>query len=193
MIYVDTNIWLNYINAQRKGDRFPKSKEADELMKYIKKNNGKIFFSFFNYIELSSRLTEQLISLRLLGEGCCLFELGSERKGEKINQAERKILESEIKEITDIDFVYFDPVENNKAISSDEMEKIYKLISYDIEMPDAFHVIFALQNNCSSFITKDMPLFNRIQLAKKDSDFLKKLHILNPKAILNAKSKAIKF
>jgi hypothetical protein len=84
------------------------------------------------------------------------------------------------------DFVYFDPSEKNRSVSSEEMENIYKLISYDIDMPDAFHVIFALQNKCSAFITKDIPLLNCLNLIKKDCDLLRKLKILNSKSIVKS-------
>lgn len=192
MIYLDTNIWLKFINAKRTERCFPKAKDSIDLFTVFEKNKYEIVFSFYSFIELSDRLRDQKINLRLLGEGYSVFDLNKERKRTKISlsREEQVSFDEEVELITGLNFVESEIDKEPRKISQKEMGEIYKLIGYGVNIEDALHAIFAKQANCSIFITDDQRFYKGLKEAKSEFPFLKNLKILNSKEALgNLKTK----
>ncbi|MFH1546287.1 MAG: hypothetical protein ABIE14_02835 [Patescibacteria group bacterium] len=186
MIYLDTNIWLKFINAKRTGKCFPKTNEGIGLLANLEKNKYEVIFSFYNFIELSDRLRDQKINLRLLGEGYSVFDLNRERKQTEmlLTEEEQTSFDEEIELITSLKFVESEIDKKPRKISQKEMGEIYELIGYGINIEDALHVIFAKQASCSIFITDDRPFYKGLKKTKSSLLFLKNLEILNSKEAL---------
>ncbi len=187
-IYIDTNVWLNLLNARKSTDCFPKAKDAQNLFKYLEKNNQKVsvVFSYFNWIELSSLIRDSLINLRLLGKGYPVFRLkvarDKERDCSKLTNDEDKQLARELAYITSLRFVK-PLIDDPQSISGEMMEEMAKLIGANVEMPDAIHVIYALINNCNYFVTCDKALLDFLLQAQKEFKSFGSIKVIQPKDV----------
>ena len=183
-IYIDTNIWLAYYNSQLfKGDKYNKIKEVINLISILKEKNLNVIFSYFNLIELSARLRDTLINLRLLKEGYGIFELSKAKKAKsnKLNKEEEQEFDKALSKITSLKFIKNLATEESEEFDKDLMEKIYLLAGYyGIDMPDAFHVILAIKYKCDLFISNDRSLLNKFKSAQKKEIFFRKIKVLLP-------------
>lgn len=60
------------------------------------------------------------------------------------------------------------------------MGNLSNLIGFRLEMPEAFHILLALQKKCIHFVTNDKPLRESLNDAQKKGSFLKKIKIISP-------------
>ncbi len=185
-LYFDTNVWINYLWGTRTKQAKLKGK-TKKLFECVENKNLDVVFSVFASSEISAHFRDWYILQKIIKKGFGYRELSNlkrQKEYNKITDKQKATIEKYIKKIASIKWVETVQI---KKIEGNALELFETLtIGYHLDFADAFHLIIAMEENCSMLITDDGSLRENGKEFIKDYDLGGNINIYNTNELINS-------
>lgn len=187
-IFLDTNIWLDYVWYYYMGEGKKKNTKI-ELINSFEDSEHFVIFTPFLIAEISTHLANWYLMKKVIQSGHSYREFAKERKNHNLNNKEKAEIDTVIEKISLKNFVNVITIDE---IKKHDLDILFALINNQAELYDSIHIVIAKSANCDYFVTTDDELRLRTQPLVNNGTIPKKLKLIRPqslKSVLEHKKK----
>lgn len=163
LLYLDTDIWLNYILYSRNKKKRSNHRKTLEL-DLLNSKRVEVFLSEINLIELSEKLADEKRMFRCFEEGLSILEIRkTELEKHRLTEKDLDSINQEIKStIIKLPFLVSD---RTHSLDSNSLKVLTEICTkYSIFFIDALHFHIAELIGCKYFVTGDLDLFKKLEI-----------------------------
>ena len=182
-LFIDTNVWIDYIWQNYMGEVEKKSQRINVINKLDEiEVKDFVILSPFLIAEISNHFADWYLLNKVIKSGHGYREFASEKKNHFLNEDEKYRLNEIIEKISSKSFVNTITV---NEIKRPNLDLLFTLVNNQVDFFDALHIMTAESTNCRYFITKDKELRMRTQPLINNGVVSKELKLILPKSFIN--------